>query len=217
MIQAPRTAILLAACAALFLAACGGGPVQPDWQNNAHQSLNAFSSAYLKGDTRIAGMEFARARGELSRTGRFDLVARAELVRCGVQAASLELDDCPGFAALAADAGDAERAYAAFLLGQTGDAALLPEQYRSVAAGAASGLASIEPPLSRLIAAGVLLRTGRLTPADIALAVDTASTQGWRRALLAWLEVQARQAEASGDAATAELARRRAALLTGTR
>lgn len=207
----------LSACAttlALLLAACGGGPVQPDWQNDAHQSLNSFSAAYLSGNARVAEADFKRARADLARTGRFDLVARAELVRCGVEVASLELNDCPGFTALAADAGSAEQAYAAFLLGKSTDAALLPEQYRAVVG---ASLATIEPPLSRLIAAGVLLRTGRIDPAGIALAVDTASAQGWRRALLAWLEVQARQAEAAGDRETAAQAHRRAELAGGKR
>ena len=207
----------LAAALALLLAACAGGPAQPDWQNDAHQSLESFSAAYLSGKTRLAEAEFQRARSELARTGRLDLLARAELVRCGVQVASLELDDCPGFAALAADAGEAERAYADFLQGKTVAPALLPAQYRVVADQEKVALSSIDSPLSRLIAAGVLLRRGHLEMTDISVAVDTASAQGWRRALLAWLEIQARQAESQGDQNAAALARRRAELAGGQR
>lgn len=207
----------LAASLALLLAACGGGPVQPDWQNDAHQSLNSFSSAYLSGNTRLAEAEFQRARSELASTGRLDLVARAELVRCGVQVASLEFNDCPGFAALAADAGEAERNYADFLQGKAIAPALLPAQYRAMAGKERGLLPSIEPPLSRLIVAGVLLRRGHLDATGITAAADTASGQGWRRALLAWLEIQARQAESRGDHETAALARRRAELVGGNR
>lgn len=207
----------LAAMLALLLTACGSGPVQPDWQNDAHQSLNSFSAAYLNGNTRLAEAEFLRARSELTRTGRLDLVARAELVRCGVQVASLELDDCPGFAALAGDAGKAERDYAEFLQGKAIAPALLPAQYRAVADREKGLLPGIESPLSRLIAAGVLFRSGRLDAAEIAIAVDTASDQGWRRALLAWLEIQARQAESRGDHDAASHARRRAELAGGSR
>lgn len=207
----------LAASLALLLAACGGGPVQPDWQNDAHQSLNSFSSAYLSGNTRLAEAEFQRARSELASTGRLDLVARAELVRCGVQVASLEFNDCPGFAALAADAGEAERNYADFLQGKAIAPALLPAQYRAMAGKERGLLPSIEPPLSRLIVAGILLRRGHLDATGITAAADTASGQGWRRALLAWLEIQARQAESRGDHETAALARRRAELAGGNR
>ena len=62
---------------------------------------------------------------------------------------------------------------------------------------------------SCLVAAAVLLRQGRATPAVVAQAVDTASGQGWRRPLLAWLGVQARWAEQGGQADEAARIRRR--------
>ena len=42
----------------------------------------------LAGDTQLAEREFAYARAEISRSGRGDLLARAELVRCAARAAS---------------------------------------------------------------------------------------------------------------------------------
>jgi hypothetical protein len=55
----------------------------------------------------------------------------------------------------------------------------------------------------------VLFRSGNASPAVMSLAVDTASAQGWRRPLLAWLGVQLLRAEKAGDAAEAERLRRR--------
>ncbi len=208
---------------ALALAACTSGPVAPDWQTDSHSAMGRFTSAYLSGNSRLAESDFARARSELARTGRFDLVARAELVRCGVRVASLEFnefnefDECPGFAVLARDASAAELAYAAFLNGQPADPALLPQYYRAVLDEGHAALDSIEAPLPRLIAAGVMLRSGRLAPADIELAVDTASAQGWRRPLLAWLGVQAQLADKTGDHEMAARARRRGELVSGNR
>jgi len=46
-------------------------------------------------------------------------------------------------------------------------------------------------------------------------AIDTASDQGWRRPLLAWLGVQAQRAEAAGDAQEEQRIRRRIALASG--
>jgi hypothetical protein len=43
--------------------------------------------------------------------------------------------------------------------------------------------------------------------------VDTASSQGWSRPLLAWLQVQARHAESAGDAVEARRVRRRIELV----
>lgn len=204
----------------LFLAACAGSLPAPDWQAGAHAALARHVAAYLKGDTRLAETEFVRARSELARTGRAELVARAELTRCAVHLASLATGpdaSCPGFAALADDAGEAERAYADFLSGRAVMPSLLPAQYRALGGAGEAALPGIEHPLSRLVAAGVLHRTGRLSSPGVEIAVATASAEGWRRPLLAWLEVQAQLAEARDDPAAAAHARRRAALVTGER
>ncbi len=190
----------IALAGSVVMAGCAGSPPAPDWASNAHGSLARYEAAWLRGDTRVAQAEFARARAELARTGRPELVAHAELVRCAMRTASLDFDDCPGFQPLAQDAGAAARTYADYLAGrwQTIDATLLPPQHRPVVAGA-TALEAIEEPASRLVAAGVLLRTGGIEPAGIALAVETASRQGWRRPLLAWLAVQQQRARAAGD------------------
>lgn len=202
--------VTLIAVLAASLAACGSKPVQPDWKANAGSSLKAYSDAYLKGDTGIADAEFGRARQEVSSTGRPDLVAHAELYRCATRAASLEYDNCPGFEALAQDATPTEHAYAAYLAGrwQGIDAALLPEQHRAVVQGK-GGVAAIEDPLARLVAAGVLMRAERITPPDIVSATETASAQGWRRPLLMWLGVSLKRAQAAGDASDAARIQRR--------
>jgi hypothetical protein len=49
------------------------------------------------------------------------------------------------------------------------------------------------------LAAGVLRRRGLATPGVISAAVETASSQGWRRPLLAWLKVQQQRASAAGS------------------
>lgn len=205
--------LAIAACA-LAVASCASGPPAPEWEATAHGSLESFQSAYLAGRSQAAEQEFARARSALAATGRAELVARAELVRCAARVASLDFDDCPGYRALEADAPPAERAYAAYLAGkaQAADVALLPEHHRSVAA---DNLAAIADPFSRLIAAGVLFRQAAITPPGITAAVDTASAQGWRRPLLAWLGVQAKRAEDAGDRAALEAIRRRIRLVAG--
>ena len=205
----------LAVLGTLLLAACAGGPPPPDWQLEAHGALAAYKAAYLKGEERNASLEFARARSELASTGRAELVAKAELTRCALRTASLEFDDCPGFAPLAADAGSAARAYAAYLAGRWEglDASLLPEAQRATVAGGTA--APIADPLSRLVAAGVLLRTKRIAPPDIAGAIEAASAEGWRRPLVAWLGVEERRAQAAGDTEAATSIRRRIELVLG--
>jgi len=93
--------------------------------------------------------------------------------------------------------------------------ALLPESQRAAAGGNAGAVQGIGDPLSKLVAAGLLLQTGKASPAVITQAIDTASAQGWRRPLLAWLNVQAQRAEQGGDGAEAARLRRRIALTQG--
>jgi hypothetical protein len=208
-----RIAVLAAAC---LIAACGSPPPAPSWRAGAADSLQRYSVAYLKGDARTEGVEFERARAELASTGQPAMVARAELTRCAVQVASLVFEPCAGFEKLRRDVPPAERAYADYIAGRVtpADVPLVPEQHRAVAAGRedAGTLQSIGDPVSRLVAAGVLLRTGRATPQVVQVAVDTASQQGWRRPLLAWLGVQAQRAERAGHKDEAERIRRRMAI-----
>jgi len=198
----------LIAAALIVLSGCASKPQPPAWEGDAKSSLDGYTDDFLRGDSAAADAEFARARRASASTGRFDVVAQAELVRCGVKAAALDYE-CPGFAALANESTPAQRAYAAYLDGrwQGLDVNLLPEQHRTVVASGA--LAGVTDPLARLVAAGALLKAGRITPADIGAAVDTASSQGWRRPLLAWLGVQEQRARAAGDTASVERIRRR--------
>jgi hypothetical protein len=179
-------------------------------------------AAYLAGDTRLADSDFERARSEIARTGRIDLLGRAELVRCAARVASLVFEPCEGFEKLRADAAAPERAYADYLTArvQPQDIALLPPQHRAVAAtlsaeAATAPLRGIEDPLSRLVAIGVLFQAGRAHPTTIADAVETASAQGWRRPLLAWLNVQLALADKAGDASETARLRRRIAVVQG--
>ena len=215
-----------------LLAGCARQPPPPDWQVNAKTAGERALTAYLSGDARVEAQELQRARSEIARTGRADLLARIELAHCAAQVASLVFQPCAGFEALRADVPAPERAYADYLAArvQAQDIGLLPEAQRGVAAGVATGLAeaaeaaeaandaalgAIADPLSRLVAAGVLFKAMRADPQVIAIAIDTASSQGWRRPLLAWLGVQLKRVELADAGDEALRLRRRIALVLG--
>lgn len=201
------------------LTACASGPQAPAWLSDAQGSLERYRDAALSADDRAARAEFSRARTSLASAGDQVRVARAELVRCAVQVASLDFAPCAGFEALRADAAPPELAYADYLAGQPltpERAALLPaDQRKALADASGRGLAALSDPLARLVAAGVAVRTGRAQPSTLEVAAETAAAQGWRRPLLAWLGAQATQAEAAGDTAAAQRLRRRMDLVSG--
>ncbi len=218
-----------ALAATLLLLACASGPPPPEWQSQSFAALKSYTAAYLSGNTRVADLEFERAKTEIARTGRPDLMARIELLRCATQVASLVMTRCAGFEALAQDAATTEQAYASFIAGRwtTLQAAQLPAHYRALVAQSQTRatqadkpeqgenapnqneLQQIEDPLARLVAAGALIQRQPLTSVDLDLAIETAASQGWRRPLLAWLGVQLMRQQTLGNAATAAGIQRR--------
>lgn len=205
--------VLLLAFAGL-ISACSSGPKPPDWQIDAKSAMERSVAAYLEGNSRVEAAELAQARSQLARTGRADLLATAELLHCASRVASLVFEPCAGFEPLRPDALAPQRAYADYLRGQVSpsDIALLPETQRAAAAGNANAVQAVADPLSQLVAAGVMLQTAKASPAVIEQAINTASSQGWRRPLLAWLGVALQRAEQGGDAEAAARLRRRIAI-----
>ena len=200
----------------LLMSACAGGPTPARWQSQSHALLERFTQQYLEGNSRQAVRSFAEAKNALASTGKPDLVARGELVRCALGTAALDADACAGYEAIRDDASPDDRVYGDFLMGRLREADMhrLPEPYRDIArardeSARGKALRRIEDPVSRLVAAGVLFRLAQLSPDALTLAVDESSAQGYRRPLLAYLNVQAKQAEANADAAALQAIRKR--------
>jgi len=211
--------------AAALLIACAGCAVAPApaWQADTRDALDAFTAAYLAGNSRTADRYFRDARSSIGGTGRPDLVARVDLYRCAIGTAALDYEACTAADANQGDLAESDRAYAGFLAGKPApaDVGKLPDQYQSVAGAKDDGarlkaLRDIDEPVSRLVAAGALFRAQQLSPDGLAVAVDTASDQGWRRPLAAYLNVQLKLAEQGGDAAAVAALRKRIDLVLAT-
>jgi len=224
----PRWAGRLAgAVLAVALAGCASGPPTPDWQADAHGAVQRATRADLEGLDRLADMEWAKAEAAVARTARADLLARVALTRCAVGQARLLAQPCAGFERWASDATVPDRLYHAYLnavLPPEGVAAL-PEAHRSVARALAAApgnepwapaalLSGMPDPVARLVAGSVLWRAQRLDTAGLQVLVDTASAQGWRGALMAWLVAQRSAAQVAGQTEVADAAQRRIELLT---
>lgn len=201
---------------ALMLSSCSSAPPPADWKLNAVSLLDHAQQRWLEGDSKSAELALTKARAEIARSGRIDLLARAELSACASKIASLDFSTCAAFDQLASDASTSDRAYARFLATDWTDlnARSLPVHYADLvgakdAAQANRAAIEIKPPLPKLIAIALLFRAGRADPAALSAAVETASEQGWRRPLLGWLEVQLQRAKAGSDInAAAQLQRR---------
>lgn len=216
----PVAKLIVSVALVLALAGCSTAPQTPDWQMEAKFAMDRAVAAYLQGDDRVETAEVTRARQQISGTGRGDLLATAELLKCATRVASLVFEPCAAFETLRQDATDAQRVYADYLRGQHTAASipLLPMTQRAAASRSAvdaSAVQASEDPLSTLVAAGVLLQTGKANPAVVNQAVATASAQAWRRPLLAWLGVQAHSAQIDGRKEDEARILRRMAMVLG--
>jgi hypothetical protein len=214
--------------ALLWLCLLIGGCAKPApaWFAAGHQQLESFKTDFLTGaEPRLVELRFNKVLRELKKSGDLDLLQKAWLTQMALQVAALEKAESGDYiAAEAALTIPANRQFYLFLMGDPAkvDTALLPEAYRPFWTALKSGNAAetvkkislIEDPLSRLIAAGASARLLPMSEELLLMAVDTASQNGWKRALLAWLKELKGFYEKNGDTAKAEAIGRRLAVIT---
>lgn len=183
----------------VWLVGCSGGPPIPDWTLASFNRLEDFKKNYLEGHQHIADLQFQKAVAEIKKSGDLEVLAKAYLTRMAVESAVLETPQDEEFIKInAAQSHPVHQNYHAFLTGQLNrvQEQLLPEVYRTVAKGLQQGktdslaadVARIDDPLSRLIASAVCIKQGRVNEAILQTAIDTASRNGWKKALLVYLE-----------------------------
>ncbi len=201
-----------------LLAACAGPPT-PEWQANAHSAAQRATRAFLEGADRVADAEWRTAQSELARTAQPQQVLRGALVRCAVEQSALQAHACSPGAAGLQHAAAPDIAYARYLAAEAtpADVPLLPAAHQAVAAAllanTAADLQTIKDPLSRLVAASVVLKARGPEGGLLQTAVDTSSAQGWRKPLLAWLRLQLQAAQQQGNTPLVQATERRIAVL----
>jgi hypothetical protein len=181
------------------MAGCSSGRPTPDWTLKSFNHLEDYKKNCLEGNTRIADLHFNRALDEIKKSGDLGILARAYLIRMGIEVAVLEKVRDDDFLKVdAVEPNPVNKNFHAFLTGHLNrvQEQLLPEQYYGVMKPLSRGkteelgneLEKIEDPLSRLIAIGVCVGQGRIDEGLLNTAIATASRNGWKKALLVYLE-----------------------------
>jgi len=181
-----------------LIVSCGSSQPIPDWTYASFNQIEDFKKAYLEGKAGIADLHFQRALEETKKSGDLNLLAKVYLNRYAVQVALLESfrdDDFLKIQSVEPDPANAT--FCVFLKGDFShtDRSLLPPQYArtidDILAARKDSLAAdarkIEDPLSRLVMMGLLVRYGYENEELLTGAVETASRQGWKKALLVYL------------------------------
>ncbi|MEK9811518.1 MAG: hypothetical protein VW440_00520 [Bordetella sp.] len=230
LVNTKRILAGMALAGSLVMSGCASKPSPPSFLSAAETAMARGSQAYLEGNSRRSAIEYERAVQLLSQTGRAELIAKAVLTQCAAAFAGLQFERCAAFDALAQDASMTDRAYARLLNGEltANDLQHLPDTHRrlgeaitqlmaltsqsqtteaQLAAALSGGIAAAEAqpgPFSKLLALALLRRYGWPDGLTWPAGVNQAEGQGWRRPLLAWLEVGLQEKSRSGDVITRE-------------
>jgi hypothetical protein len=182
----------------LLLAGCGSKRI-PDWTYTGYNQLEDFKKSYLAGDDKIAVLHFSKGLEEIKKSGDLDILAKAYLTKYAVQTAVLEAIDDDMYLKIAAAQSMPENGnFHNFLKGNVDqvESRFLPKQYRDLMEAFRKGniadipaeCTKIEDSLSRLIAIGIIIQYREYGEELLQSAVDTASANGWKKALLVYLE-----------------------------
>jgi hypothetical protein len=181
-----------------FFVGCASKPV-PAWKNAASNQLENFKYDYLIGNTQIAEMHFNKAVEEIKKSGDLEILEIAYLTKYAVQIAVLEkIDDNEYKKIEALYLSLSNRNFHAFLTGNLTfvERNLLPEQYQrfytvfqnTKSSAVTDKIIDIEDPLSRLVATGLVVLNNSHDERCLQNAIATASENGWKKALLVYLE-----------------------------
>jgi hypothetical protein len=182
----------------IILLGCGSKQI-PDWKNASFNQLENYKKSYLGGKEQSAELYFNRAVDEIKKSGDLELVARAYLTKYAVHVAVIEAFDDGEYLRIDALQPVLQNSnFYNFLKGSfdTVDERLLPQQYDGFLRAFRKGniediaheISRIEDPLSKLIAVGLLVQKNMYDEGILKIAIDTASHNGWKRALLVYLD-----------------------------
>jgi len=209
----------------LLIGGCGLNQT-PTWIIAGNHYMERFKKNFLTGEQPyITELNFQKAVKEIKKSGDLDLLEKAWLTRMALQGAVLKEMEEGDYGKIAAvKPVPANRNFYIFLTGDAAEAdgALLPEQYSRFLEAIRKGdvvktekaIADMgDDPISQLIAAGLAVRRHLESEMILNTAVETASRNGWKMALLAWLERLCAFHAAAGDAGKAAAVRRRIELI----
>ena len=182
----------------IILLGCGSKQV-PDWTKASFNQLENYKKNYLIGKEQSAELYFNKAIDEIKKSGDLEILARVYLTKYAAHIAVLEdFDDGEYLRIDALQPVLHNRNFYRFLKGSfdTVDEKLLPQQYDGFMRACRKGkiedisneISKIEDPLSKQIAIGLLVQKNTYDEGILKIAIDTASHNGWKRALLVYLD-----------------------------
>lgn len=207
---------------ALFLmVSCGAGHI-PTWKQNAAADTANFIETSFIGNESYASKYFDKMLEDFRMTVDPDEIVKAYLTKCIAEFALLEYSECREAAEMLPLLKNKENiAYYNFVSGKLRSAEDAPEKYREIfnvskncsVEKVNSALSSEKDPTAVLIKASFFAKSGCYNAETAKIAVDAASREGWKKAVLKYLALQISYFEKHGDRQNAELVKKRMELV----
>ena len=204
-----------------ILVSCGAGHI-PTWKQNAAADTANFIESSFIGNEGYASKYFDKMLEDFRMTVDPDEIVKAYLTKCIVGFALLEYSECREVAEMFPLLKNKENiVYYTFVSGRARSADEVPEKYREIfniskncdAGKANSALSSEKDPVTRLVKAAAITKTGCGNAETAEIALVTASKEGWKKAALKYLALQLAYFEKHGDRQNAELTKKRMELV----
>ena len=213
--------VLLSVLSLFILVSCGAGHI-PTWkQNAAADTVNFIESSFI-GNESYASKYFDKMLEDFRMTVDPDEIVKAYLTKCITEFALLEYSECREAAEMLPLLKNKDNiAYYNFVSGRVRKTEDVPEKYRDTAGildncsveKANSALSSEKDPTAVLIKASFLVKNGCYNAETAGIAVNAASKEGWKKAVLKYLALQLSYFEKHGDRQNAEFIKKRMELV----
>ena len=204
-----------------ILVSCGAGHI-PTWKQNASANTANFIESSFIGNESYASKYFDKMLEDFRMTVDPDEIVRAYLAKCAVSFALLEYSECGEVTEMLPLLKNKENiTYYNFISGKARGADEVPEKYRDIfniskncsIEKANSALSSEKDPVTLLVKASLLAKAACGDADTAGIAVDTASKEGWKKAVLKYLALQLAYFEKHGDKQNAGLIKKRMELV----
>jgi len=183
----------------LFIQACSSPQPPNKWQHDAVAMSQNYQKHFLQNRLLRARLELNHARRLASQSAKFHTLIDIELTSCAMQLGSLEKSACEKATELLLLEPDPfQYAYLKLLTSQISEDKItfLPRQYQDFARALINAdqsrinqtLLSIRPLSSRLIASALAIED--IDDKNISELIDKLSFHGYKKPLLAWLNIQ---------------------------
>ena len=205
----------------LMLVSCGAGHI-PAWRQNAAADTANFIESSFIGNESYASKYFDKMLEDFRMTVDPDEIVKAYLTKCAANFALLDYSDCRDAEEMLPLLKNKENiVYYNFVAGNARSSEDAPKRYRDIVdvslncnvEKANSALSSENDPTTVLMKAAFLVKNNCYNAETAGMAIDAASKEGWKKAVLKYLALQLSYFEKHGETQKAGLVKKRMELV----